>query len=339
MNKLIHDPSWAGQSFADRMMAAKHSIAGQDLEKVIFKATTDEVMGPKRKHLDYLVWCTSNPSVSIPQMANCLIERSHNSSWVVVFKSLVASHDLINYGNERFLQYLATNNCAFVLGSFLDKSSSIGYEMSTFIRRYARYLNEKASSYRQTGFDFCKVKRGKDDGYLRTLDTDKLIKVLPILQTQLDVLLAFNATPQELNNGVIIVCFLTLFKDLIRLFACYNDGIINLLEKYFDMNRKHATEALDIYKKFVVRMDGVQQFLRVAESVGIDKSEIPDLAQAPSSLLEALEDHLRNLENTRKAGSTAPPPKPGSQVASVIKYFSTAAQLGAAPGWGLQGPW
>ncbi len=32
--------------------------------------------------------------------------------------------------------------------------------MSTFIRRYAKYLNEKAFSYRQMAFDFCKVKRG-----------------------------------------------------------------------------------------------------------------------------------------------------------------------------------
>ena len=32
--------------------------------------------------------------------------------------------------------------------------------MSTFIRRYAKYLNEKAVAYRAMAFDFCKVKRG-----------------------------------------------------------------------------------------------------------------------------------------------------------------------------------
>ena len=31
---------------------------------------------------------------------------------------------------------------------------------------------------------------------------------------------------------------------LFRLFACYNDGIINLLEKYFDMQKKGARDAL-----------------------------------------------------------------------------------------------
>lgn len=56
-----------------------------------------------------------------------------------------------------------------------------------------------------------------------------------------------------------------LFRDLIRLFACYNDGIINLLEKYFDMNKKQCRDALDMYKKFLTRMDRVGEFLKVAE--------------------------------------------------------------------------
>ena len=52
MNKIIHGPNVAGQSLADRVLAAKHTITGQDLTKAVFKATTEEVMGPKRKHLD-----------------------------------------------------------------------------------------------------------------------------------------------------------------------------------------------------------------------------------------------------------------------------------------------
>jgi hypothetical protein len=37
----------------------------------------------------------------------------------------------------------------------------------------------------------------------------------------------------ELTNGVINAAFMLLFKDAIRLFAAYNEGIINLLGKYF----------------------------------------------------------------------------------------------------------
>ena len=42
----------AGQSSVDRFLAAKNTIAGQAVAKVVCKATTEEIMGPKRKHLD-----------------------------------------------------------------------------------------------------------------------------------------------------------------------------------------------------------------------------------------------------------------------------------------------
>lgn len=42
----------SGQSIQDRIQAARHSIAGQGLAKAVCKATTEEIMGPKKKHLD-----------------------------------------------------------------------------------------------------------------------------------------------------------------------------------------------------------------------------------------------------------------------------------------------
>ena len=42
----------AGQTLNDRLLAARHSIAGQGLAKAVCKATTEELIGPKKKHLD-----------------------------------------------------------------------------------------------------------------------------------------------------------------------------------------------------------------------------------------------------------------------------------------------
>uniref|UniRef100_A0A1A9V0E2 ENTH domain-containing protein n=1 Tax=Glossina austeni TaxID=7395 RepID=A0A1A9V0E2_GLOAU len=266
-----------------------------------------------------LVHCTNEPNVSIPHLANLLIERSQNTNWVVVYKALITTHHLMAYGNERFMQYLASSNSTFNLSNFLDKGGVQGYDMSPFIRRYAKYLNEKSLSYRAMAFDFCKVKRGKEEGSLRTMNADKLLKTLPVLQAQLDALLEFDCQANDLTNGVINMSFMLLFRDLIRLFACYNDGIINLLEKYFDMNKKHAREALDLYKKFLVRMDRVGEFLKVAENVGIDKGDIPDLTKAPSSLLDALEQHLAALEGRKVSAANTP-----TQSASNQKNFKSA---------------
>ncbi|XP_069362000.1 phosphatidylinositol-binding clathrin assembly protein LAP isoform X14 [Maniola hyperantus] len=323
----------AGQTINDRLLAARHSIAGQGLAKSVCKATTEEMIAPKKKHLDYLVHCTNEPNVSIPQLANLLVERTQNTNWVVVYKSLITVHHLLAYGNERFTQYLASSNSTFQLSNFLDKSGVQGYDMSPFIRRYAKYLNEKALSYRTVAFDFCKVKRGKEEGSLRMMNAEKLLKTLPVLQAQLDALLEFDCTANDLTNGVINMCFMLLFRDLIRLFACYNDGIINLLEKYFDMNKKNAREALDLYKKFLIRMDRVGEFLKVAENVGIDKGDIPDLTKAPSSLLDALEGHLASLEGKKGSAANTPTQTASAQknVASVMGALSsTSSSFGNA---------
>ncbi|KRY22316.1 Phosphatidylinositol-binding clathrin assembly protein unc-11 [Trichinella patagoniensis] len=310
MDKVLHAPmpfTASGQTLNDRLTAAFHSLAGSQLGKTVCKATTEEVMGPKKKHLDYLLHCSHEPNVSIPHLANLLLERTQNTNWCVVFKALITIHNLMCYGNERFLQYLASLNAAFNLANFLDKTTVQGYDMSTHIRRYAKYIGEKVNTYRLMAFDFCKVKRGRDDGLLRTMPVDKLVKTLPILQGQIDTLLEFQVSPNDLTNGVINSCFILMFRDLIRLFACYNDGIINLLEKYFEMPKKQCKEALELYKKFLTRMDRVAEFLKVAENVGIDRGEIPDLARAPSSLLDALEVHLASLE-AQKGGSRVTSP-------------------------------
>ncbi|XP_047034927.1 phosphatidylinositol-binding clathrin assembly protein LAP isoform X10 [Helicoverpa zea] len=323
----------AGQTINDRLLAARHSIAGQGLAKSVCKATTEEMIAPKKKHLDYLVHCTNEPNVSIPQLANLLVERTQNTNWVVVYKALITVHHLLAYGNERFTQYLASSNSTFQLSNFLDKSGVQGYDMSPFIRRYAKYLNEKALSYRTVAFDFCKVKRGKEEGSLRMMNAEKLLKTLPVLQAQLDGLLEFDCTANDLTNGVINMCFMLLFRDLIRLFACYNDGIINLLEKYFDMNKKNCREALDLYKKFLIRMDRVGEFLKVAENVGIDKGDIPDLTKAPSSLLDALEGHLATLEGKKGSAANTPTQTASAQknVASVMGALSsTSSSFGNA---------
>ncbi|KAM5166516.1 clathrin coat assembly protein AP180 isoform 29-T29 [Callospermophilus lateralis] len=303
----------SGQTLTDRIAAAQYSVTGSAVARAVCKATTHEVMGPKKKHLDYLIQATNETNVNIPQMADTLFERATNSSWVVVFKALVTTHHLMVHGNERFIQYLASRNTLFNLSNFLDKSGSHGYDMSTFIRRYSRYLNEKAFSYRQMAFDFARVKKGAD-GVMRTMAPEKLLKSMPILQGQIDALLEFDVHPNELTNGVINAAFMLLFKDLIKLFACYNDGVINLLEKFFEMKKGQCKDALEIYKRFLTRMTRVSEFLKVAE--------------APSSLMETLEQHLNTLEG-KKPGNKSGAPSPlskSSPATTVTSPNSTPAK-------------
>uniref|UniRef100_A0A672K2B5 Si:ch211-200p22.4 n=1 Tax=Sinocyclocheilus grahami TaxID=75366 RepID=A0A672K2B5_SINGR len=259
----------SGQSITDRIAAAQHSMTGSAISKAVCKATTHEASAPKKKHLDYLMHCTNELNVNIPHLADTLFERTANQSWVVVFKALITTHHLMMYGNERFIQYLASRSTLFNLNNFVDKGALQGYDMSIYIRRYSRYLTERALSYRL-------VAPNKTNGSIT------LMKTLPIIQNQLDALLDFEASSNELTNGVINCAFTLLFKDSIRIFAAYNEGVINLLEKYFNMKKNQCKEALEIYKRFLIRM-----------------TKLSEPFFAPSSLLEALEQHLASLEGKK----------------------------------------
>ncbi|XP_054617150.1 clathrin coat assembly protein AP180-like isoform X9 [Dunckerocampus dactyliophorus] len=320
----------SGQTLTDRIAAAQYQLTGSDMARAVCKATTHEVMAPKKKHLDYLVSATNTTNVNIPQMADTLFERATNASWVVVFKALVTTHHMCVHGNERFIQYLASRTSLFNLSNFIDKTGSHGYDMSTFIRRYGRYLNEKAFAYRQMAFDFTRVKKGAE-GVMRTMTTEKLLKGMPVLQTQIDTLLEFDVHPKELNNGIINAAFMLLFKDLVKLFASYNDGIINLLEKYFKMKKSDCKEALEIYKRFLTRVTKIGEFMKLAETVGVDKNDIPDINYAPSSILESLETHMNGLEDVKGGKKGEGSPTKGSPTNNVSPTSTPAKSSNAVP--------
>lgn len=47
-----------------------------------------------------LIQASQETTVNVPQMADTLMERAGNASWVVVFKALITTHHLMVHGNE-----------------------------------------------------------------------------------------------------------------------------------------------------------------------------------------------------------------------------------------------
>jgi len=83
------------------------------------------------------------------------------------------------------------------------------------------------------------------------------------------------STPHCKQDQQAVPIFLT--AGALRSTAC-----VRFPEKYFEMKKSHCREALDIYKKFLTRMNKVSELLKVAEQVGIDKGDIPDLTKVQS---------------------------------------------------------
>ena len=293
----------------DKFEAAKNTLTGDNLNKAVCKASSHELIAPKRKHVDYLILCTNEPTVSIPDLATFILERVKMTNWVVAFKALITAHFLMVQGNERFIQYLAPRTSNFQTDNLSDRSTVETMNMSTFVRKYSRYLNHKATTYQRAGFDYCRVKRG-DNGFMRTMTISKLMTHMPILQEQFDSLLNFDPQAHEVSNAVIYAAFVRCFQDLVKLFALYNEGIIVMLEHYFDFKKVMAREGIEVYKKYLNRCENARAYFLVASEIGVEDQSIVDSSASGADLLQAMQSYIDGLDGKISPLSSKTSPLP-----------------------------
>lgn len=305
-----------GQTVVDRLQAAIHTIDGSEMAKTVCKASTHELGPPKLKHLQKLQQLTREHNVNQPELLNLIVLRTKEKSWIVVGKALVTCHHLLVNGNERFLQSSATRPSLFTLEMFTDATH---YEMSNFIKLYANYLNKRATSYRTMACDFCKLKKGKDSLWNK-MEHEKLIKQVPVLQELLNTLMKFNSTNPQFGNPVVNSAFQLLHRDLVRLYATYNDAMIVVISKFYDMKMSHCKIAFKIYKDFLDHLDQFKKFFELAERVGciVDKGDVPDLSKAPRQLLAPFQEHVNNGVDSNQS-TPAKTSGRGSNLASPVQ--------------------
>jgi hypothetical protein len=91
-------------------------------------------------------------------------------------------------------------------------------------------------------------------------------------------------------------------KDSFKLYRALNDSIISILEHYFSMGKPNAGKALEIYKLFTKETDGIIQFFDITRK--FSKNDLPELQHAPTTLVEALENYIRDIEDGKSNQSS-----------------------------------
>ena len=66
------------------------------------------------------------------------------------------------------------------------------------------------------------------------------------------------------KQKVILIFFIKCNKYIVK-------GIINLLQKYFEMKKQQCKDGLEIYKRYLTRMQKIQDFFKVAENVSSNR--------------------------------------------------------------------
>ncbi|KAF9363400.1 hypothetical protein BGX34_004219 [Mortierella sp. NVP85] len=263
------------------------------MEKAVLGATKPKCMYPKYKYLDTLLFGATTSMHNIMLIMNALQPRLSNQTWTISFKSLLIVHLLSrsDAGND-VLSFCASQRG--ILTAAYKGGANSGYSAS--IRSYATYLVEKVHVYGELQRDPVRSGISGRDGYLRTLSVSKgLMHHVACLQKQIGALLNCKFYVDELSNEITIGAFALLVQDLLRLFEVMNEGVINILQHFFDMTKEQARQGLKIYKTFAEQTSKTVEYFSVARRMeNVIHINIPQLKHAPLSLVRTLEEYVNN---------------------------------------------
>ncbi|EHK25458.1 uncharacterized protein TRIVIDRAFT_54906 [Trichoderma virens Gv29-8] len=257
-------------------------------EKSVKGATKIKNAPPKTKYIEHILVGTHSGEAGIAEVLRALQNRLHDSTWTVVFKSLMTVHLMIREGSpEATLAYLARHRNMLAISNFADAQTQ-----GRNIRHYANYLIERVRAYRDTKTDWVRAPESR----LERLTVEKgLLRETEVVQHQLTALLKCDLLDQEPETEITIAVFRLLVLDLLPLFQVLNQGLINILGHFFEMSKPDADRAMEIYRTFTKHTDSVVQYLSTAKQwQHHTRVEVPKLKHAPVNLGRQLEEYLND---------------------------------------------
>ncbi|KAM6497025.1 ANTH domain containing protein [Amanita muscaria] len=307
-------------------------------DKTVKLACKPKAAPPKAKYLDPIVAATWADEGSVSDICRALAPRFREPNAVVVFKALIVLHTIIRNGStDNVLSYLSSSDVLRLRN--VSAGSWDGYAAPQNLQHYAMYLDMRIRAYRELKHDAIRVQaennrdlrnsmsieeesyRGrkqkappKNNGIQRSktimgrklgsMPVEKgLLRETRMVQKMIASLVECRFYLDSLEDQLTIYALRMLVKDLLILVQACNEGVINVLENYFEMSRSDARQALELYRHFCKQTGHIDEYLGVAKKLqNLLSVPIPSLKSAPNSLAGALQEYLDdpNFEQNRQ---------------------------------------
>ncbi|XP_038710999.1 putative clathrin assembly protein At5g35200 [Tripterygium wilfordii] len=275
---------------------AKVNSDYKELDIAIVKATNHYERPAREKHIRAIFAAISatRPRADVAYCIHALARRlSKTHNWAVALKTMIVIHralrevdptfheEIINYGRSR--------SHILNMAHFKDDSGPNAWDYSAWVRTYALFLEERLECFRVLKYDV-----EMDRPRTKDLDTAELLEHLPALQQLLFRVLGCQPQGAAVNNIVIQLALSMVASESIKIYQAISDGTINLVDKFFEMQRNDAMRALDIYRRAGQQAERLSEFYEICKNFDVGRGErFIKIEQPPASFLQAMEEYVR----------------------------------------------
>ncbi|KAJ6238117.1 phosphatidylinositol-binding clathrin assembly protein lap [Anaeramoeba flamelloides] len=282
--------------------------ANSEIEIRIVKATNHDFVIPKKKHVEYLKKQTHVIGAINGQMVRLLSQRLRKKSYVLVFKSLLLLHSLLNDGHKNFISTFASNQAKsdfFGLSHFKDLSTPKAFEYNEFIQLYSSYLEEKLVVYHKICFSINQdIPKSAISTKYKSSGIPKIIKELPSFQEMLRLILKCEVG-EMLKDPLFREAYTLLHQDLLKLNQLIKDASSKINESFFKLKKTSAEKCFKIYKKYLqqtIQIKNWQQFSNSKYNIYTQNNEEPEESQ---QLINKMANYLQNLIENQNRGKNS----------------------------------
>ncbi|GJN17997.1 hypothetical protein PR202_gb05108 [Eleusine coracana subsp. coracana] len=96
------------------------------------------------------------------------------------------------------------------------------------------------------------------------------------------------------NNYLVQYALALVLKESFKIYCAINDGIINLIDKFFEMPRHEAIKALEIYRRAGQQAGSLSDFYENCRGLELARNfQFPTLREPPQTFLSTMEEYAK----------------------------------------------